>query len=400
VTFKVGHAAFTSGLVATHLKGVAHFRPNEVSLDAIDGSLAGGHLTGALAFRRDTNGLAAHGSAELDGADAAAILAPGKNAVDGKLTMKVRYDGVGQSPVGLIGSLHGSGALTLADGHIAAIDPAAFDAAVSAVDQSGAIDITKVQTVVSEAMENGRLAVPHGDAAFTIASGQVNFANVALPAQDGAVLALNGVVDLRSAMVDARMTLSARPRANALIRMRPEIAITIKGPLAAPERTINDSALTAWLTLRAAELQTRRLESLEANRRDGATGPIVRPESPTVRVRPSGTVVESAIPSSKPPAPRRYERLQPELPAPTPNETRSDIGDANRGGAAVAPLPPPITIKPIAPGPPLRGTDGANAANSANAAATADQNRRRTAPQPAKPPAARSPFDLLFRSQN
>ena len=278
VTFKIDRAVFTPALVATNLKGVAHFRPSEIAFDDLDGGLAGGHLAGALAFRRDVDGLAAHGRVELGDADAATILAPGRNAVDGKLTMKLQCDGIGQSPAGLIGSLHGSGTMTLADGHFAAIDPAAFDAAIGAADQSGSIEVSKIQAVVSAAMANGRLAVPHGDAALTITSGQVNLANVTLQAQDGAALSLNGVVDLSNAVIDARMTLSGRPPANALIRARPELAVTLKGPLAAPERTLNASALTAWLTLRAAELQTRRLESIEANRRDGGTGPVIRPD--------------------------------------------------------------------------------------------------------------------------
>ncbi len=68
------------------------------------------------------------------------IFAPESKGLDGKLTMTLQCDGMGQSPAGLIGSLHGSGAITLLDGHFAAIDPAAFTAAISAADQSGAIE--------------------------------------------------------------------------------------------------------------------------------------------------------------------------------------------------------------------------------------------------------------------
>jgi large subunit ribosomal protein L24 len=273
--------------------------------------------------------------------------------------------------------------MTLTNAYFAAIDPAAFAAAIGAADESGSIGLSKMQAVVSAAMANGRLAVPHGDAVMTITSGRVNLANVTLQAQDGAELSLNGMVDLGNAVMDARMTLSGRPPANALIRARPELAIAVKGPLAAPQRTLDMSALTAWLTLRAAELQTRRIESIEANRRQEATtGSVSRPESPAVRVAPPGAVIESAIPANRSAAPgaRGVERLQPELPPAAPNEDKSDAGSADHGYV-------PAAIAPRLP----RG-DSANAATGA-----ADQVTRRPAPQPAAPPPAGPPLDLLFR---
>src|SRR5208282_3902126 len=146
----------------------------------------------------------------------------------------------------------------------AGLDGAAFDAAVRAAGQSTVIAQSKIQAAVSAALANGRLAVPQGDAAMTITGGKVSVANVTLQAQDGTALALAGVLDLSTGAIDARMTLTGQPPADALIRMRPELAVGLKGPLAAPKRTLDISALTNWLTLRAAELQTRRLESIEA----------------------------------------------------------------------------------------------------------------------------------------
>ena len=131
---------------------------------------------------------------------------------------------------------HGSGAIALADAHIAGLDPAAFVAAMRAADQGTAIELAKIQSAVNAALASGRLAAPQGDAAMTITDGKVSVANVTLPAQDGAALSLSGALDLNSGAVDARMTLSAPPPAHALIPMRPELAVALKGLLAAPAR--------------------------------------------------------------------------------------------------------------------------------------------------------------------
>jgi hypothetical protein len=144
--------------------------------------------------------------------------------------------------------------------------------------------------------------------------------------------------------------------------------------------------LMTWLTLRSAELQTRRLESIEANRRDDTLGPVVRPVSPSIRFVPRGTALESAIQPNAAPAlgTRSFEHLLPEAPGARPDEIRPDSGSADHGTAAAAALPPPVEIKPI-PAP-----------RSDNASGTAGTAAR----HPAPPAPSHSPFNFLFRSQN
>jgi large subunit ribosomal protein L24 len=385
VTFKLDRAALTPVWVARDLKGVVRFQPAEIAVSDIDGGLAGGRLTGELTFRRDSAELAAHGRLVLVGANAATIIASKKNALDGLLTVKLQADGMGLSPAGLIGSVHGSGAVTLANAQVAGIDPAAFDAAIHAADQSGSIETPKIRTAVSAAMESGRLTVPNGDAEVTIAGGQIRLAKMTLPAQSGAEFSLDGVLDLNSAAIDAHMTLSGQPAANALISTRPELALTVKGPLAAPETKLDISALLGWLTLRATELQTRRLESVEANRREDVLGPVVRPVSPSVRYIPAGTTLETAIQANASTGPasntRGLDRLRPEAP-PTAPESRLDHGTDH--GTAAAALP--------------------SSAGSKQPPATESASARRAAPPPSAPlsitPSNRSLLDMLFRSQN
>ena len=355
VTFSLDHAAFTPALVASNLKGVAQFRPGEIALQNIDGGLAGGRVTGDLAFRRNADGLVGHGHVALADADAATILQTDKKIIDARLTLKADFDSFGASPAALVHAAHGSGAIALADAHIAGLDPSAFVAAMHAADQSATIELAKIQPAVNAALAGGHLAAPQSEAAMTITDGKVGVANATLPAHDGAVLALTGALDLNTGAVDARMTLSAPPPAHALILTRPELAVMLKGPLAAPARSLDVSALTGWLALRAAELQTRRLESIEANARQDVIGRAARPDFPVVRTVPAGGIVEFAgVANTSLGGTRGLDLLQTEAPA-----------------AAVT---------------------GATTAN-----------KPRPAPQPAPPAAPQTagpPLDLLFRPQN
>ncbi len=364
LTFKFDRAALTPALVARDLKGVARFQPPVIALSGIDGNLAGGRVTGVLTFRRDAQGLAAQGQVELAGASVAAIVAPNKNAVDGLLTVKLQGESLGLSPDGMVGSFHGSGEIALAKAQFAGIDPAAFDVAIHLADQSGSVDATKIRAVVGAAMDIGRLAVPKGDAEVTVAGGQIRLTNTMLHGQNGAELSLSGVLDLDNETIDAQLTLLGQPAPNALISARPELAVSVKGPLAAPERRLDVSALVGWLTLRATEQQTRRLESIEANRRADVLGPVVRSPSASVRFIPRGTALETTNRANAAAAPtlgaNAFDRLRPEVPAVIAPASRSEHG----ADAAAMPAPLPAGSKP------------------------------------APPPAARSPFDFLFHSQN
>ena len=379
VAFMFDRAALLPTLVARNLKGAVRLEPSQITVRDIDGSLAGGRLSADFTFHRDSEKLAAQGRLELTGANAAMTTGLNKNVVDGLLALKLQADGAGLSPDGLIGALHGSGTIALTNAQFMGMDPAAFEAAIVNADRSGSIDAPKIAAVVGAAMEKGRLIVAQGDADVTIAAGRIRLANATLRAQGGAALSLDGALDLDTAAIDASMTLVGPPAANALIPARPELAVSVKGPLAAPERRLDLSALVGWLTMRATEQQTRRLESIEANQRSEIAGHVVRPASPSIRFVPQGTALESAglanpVEESAPGA-RQFDRLRSAAPA----AGRTDYG------AATVVVPPAMGGKPAAP----RPAPGADKATTA--AGTA---------QPTPQPASRSPLDLLFHSQN
>ena len=336
ITFKFDSASLTPALVARDLGGVVHFQPGAISIDDVAGNFGGGHLSAALRFRRNASALAAHAKVTITDASAMALLGPAMNVVGGQLGLTLEGDGLGATPAALIGSLHGNGTVSVKDVQFAGLDPAAFTAALQAAGQTAPVDMNKVQAAVTAALANGRVAVPAANAAVEIAGGAVNLNHVVLNAEHGAELALDGGVDLSAATIDARLMLSQAPPANALIAARPELSVTVKGPLGGPKRTLDTSALTSWLTLRSTELQTRRIEAIEASRQQGAVAQAPHPDAPDLRLPTAGGVVESAIPanSSAAPAARALERLQPLAPPPVPDASHPASGSAVPAPAA------------------------------------------------------------------
>ena len=375
IAFKFDRAALTPAWVVHDLKGVVRFQPSQIAVSDLAGNLAGGRLTGEVIVSHDAEDFALRGNLELADANVAKVLGAGKSAVGGLMTVKLQGEGLGASADALVGSLHGGGAIALSNGSFAGIDAAAFDAAIRAADQNSTIEAPKIRAAVSAVLDNGRLAVPQANAVVTIAAGQIHLANTTVNAQDGARLSLGGILDLNSLVIDAHMTLSGQPAANALIPTRPEFAINVKGPLAAPERQLDVSTLVAWLTLRAAELQTRRLELIEANRRDEVVGAITRPASPAIRFIPMGTALETSdhvdalLGATL--GVRSFDRLHPDGSTAVPTAAAS----------------PPSAMP--------RQQSGAD--NTTAAGGTAEPARGRPK---APPPAIHSPLDLLFGSQN
>jgi hypothetical protein len=223
-------------------------------------------LAGGITFRRGADGMTARSQVRLTGSDPAELIpGDGRPPLHGWLSLDLKADASGYSPVALIGALHGGGTFTLQDGGIVDLDPTAFDAVTRAVDQGLPIEPTKIRDNIEPALANRGLAVPLAEGAITIADGQLRLANTVVHTR-GADLAISASVDLTESVMDARLKLSGPAGANATAGSRPELVIGLNGSIAAPKRTLDVTALVSWLTLRAVEQQTKRLDSLKGNR--------------------------------------------------------------------------------------------------------------------------------------
>ncbi|HEX5210945.1 MAG TPA: AsmA-like C-terminal region-containing protein [Pseudolabrys sp.] len=304
IALKARQAALLPRLTAREFRAALRLQPDGLAVDNISGTVAGGRLTGALSFQSGQDGLKTHATFALAGVDAASMLpSAARPPLGGTLDLSADIEGSGLSPVALIGSLQGSGKIALADAQIAGLDPHAFDAVTRAVDQGLPIDTARISDAVGKALDSGDFAVKRIDGTLAVSAGQVRLGKTAVDGKDAA-LSLSGDLDLTDGSLDARLVLSG---VNQAAGARPNIFMALKGPLANPKRSVDVSALTGWLTLRAVENQARQIREMEKAQRQA-------------------------------PPPKPKSELAPALPAPVevkklPNPTRRVTPAASASGA-------------------------------------------------------------------
>ncbi len=330
IKIRADRLTFSPKLVARGAAGVLSLGPSRLALDVTDGSVAAGRITGGFTFERGADGLAAQGHLGLADVDVAALVpGDGKPPLTGRADLDIDLAGAGRSPVALVGSLNGSGNVALRDANLARLDPAAFEAVMRAVDQGLAPDAARIHDPMEAALSGGALVVSSARAMISINSGQLTLTDATMSAK-GADLALAANVDLASYSLDARLNLSGPAPATG---SRPQITVSLKGPIDSPTRQLDVAALATWLSLRAADQKTKRLEALQAARqleidRNESTGAT---SSSTPSTEPSSTGPSVTPPTTSTPLVQ------------SPPRTRPRTSTVNQ-----SPLPPPIDIRPQA----------------------------------------------------
>ena len=299
--FRAGSVQWAPGLVARDLSGAVLASEGAFALDGATGKLGDGRLELGGRLRRGTGGVSIELHIKLVNADLGAVLAATHAPATGRLSLDAEVQGQGLSAASLVGGLAGGGIVTLENVEIGGIDPAAINAGISAVDRGLAINAGRIAEIVNASLNGGRLRLPFATAPITIAEGRVRLSDLEAPAQSADVGA-TAALGLADRQVDIRFVLTGPQRKDAPGGERPSLAVTVKGPLDNARRSADVTALVNWLTARAVEEETKRLEAAERERK--------RLESPE-RLLPDAMVAPSA-----PEAVTATLGHAPELPAP------------------------------------------------------------------------------------
>jgi large subunit ribosomal protein L24 len=321
IDLRAMRAMLTPNLSAREVRVRLRLGKGEMALDDISATVAGGDLKGRLAFKDAPEGLVTQAQFSLANADVTAFLPNAtRPPLTGKLALTAELEGAGRSPQALIGSLHGSGKFTLSGGQISGLDPRVFAAVTRSVDHGLPVETARIESLAGNALSSGQLAIRQAEGDLAISAGQIRLANAKANGA-GADVSIAGALDLTIGTIDTRLVLTGEEQAAGA---RPDVFLALRGPLSAPERSVDVSALTSWLTLRAIERQSKKLEEIEAAPAPAPAPAVAPPTQPAPTVPP---------PVAEKPAPAPH---RPAKPAPA------------RTGQAPA-LPPPLNINPVPP---------------------------------------------------
>ena len=333
VKLEAGRAALLPAFSASKLQALLRFSPTQTKVEAIEGDVLGGRASGEVALRRNAEGIGMQGRVSIKGADAAQLVFGGgaAPALNGRANLNLQFEGGGLSPRAMIGSLNGSGVLTLEKARLSSMDPLAFSIVTRSVDQGLPLDAQRVREVVSRSLEAGSLAVASADASLAMAGGIMRIESFA--ASTGSTdLAVSGSYNLMDARIDARLALTGAAVAGA--PMRPELVVLLRGPASAPERTVDVSMLTGWLALRSVDRQAKRLEAIEQG----------RPAEAALQTHDDKAALDKAA-LDRAPDEVTLPDIAPVMPRPRPAPPQVATPGPQPG---VEPLPAPVEIRPAA----------------------------------------------------
>jgi hypothetical protein len=335
-----------------------------LTLDALKGGIGGGQATATVDARQTANGIALNARLQLSAVDGTALHYRALKMPAGRASMQMTLASQGRSASALTGAMSGSGTMTLESAVIGGLDPHAFDVAIRASDAGQATNDIRLREIVEPALSGGALLVASAQIPFTIRDGRLRVGPTTLDS-DVARAIVSGGYDIPADQADIRATIASAAIGQA--SSRPEIQIFAAGSPDALDRTVDVAALSSWLAVRAIDRETRRLDSIERGESPPPATPASIPPPAAQPAVAAPSLVPSAVPNAILPGQPASEAPLPDLRRPPPKPrisapvtaprpvappVTSTLPSANAPVVSqqVAPLPPPIEVRP-APGP-------------------------------------------------
>lgn len=276
--------------------------PTALTVRDLNASLSGGTLSGEIRLTRDGNRADLGAKLSLSDLALADVIWTAQDApvATGALSATLEAASSGYTVADLVANLTGSGDLTVADGTVTGFTATPFDIAALDLSTPEPPDDAAVRDAVRYHLAAGTLAFAEATAPLALAAGTLRADTVTAQTAAGPVRA-NATFDLPAWQMSAHAELTvASDRDDA-----PLVAVNFAGPIDAPARTVDISALTAWINLVQLENQVRAVE--EQNEELAAEADAVAPE-PDAAPAPAAPSPPDTTPTADP-APERESRL-------------------------------------------------------------------------------------------
>lgn len=351
IAFQALRGALPGGIELRPVGGIIRSDGQSLALDSLKGGLGGGEMSASLDARNGANGLALSARIELANVDAATLRYRDLALPKGRASVQMALTSQGRSVAALTGALAGNGTVTLESAEIPGLNPRAFEIAIRASDAGQVSDDDRLRQLVEPALSAAPIAVASAQIPFTIRDGRLRVGPTPLEAKNARAI-VSGGYDIPADQVDIRASLT--PIMTGLSGAPPEIQLFAAGPPDKLNRTVDVAPLSSWLAVRTIDRETRRLDAIERGEPPPATAALPTLVSPDPVPEPS--LSEVPLPGRDPRrAPPPKPRVEPRAaPTPRPPQAAPAAASPPLASQQVAPLPPPIDVRPPPSPPPAK----------------------------------------------
>nr|WP_256473168.1 AsmA family protein [Phyllobacterium sp. 21LDTY02-6] len=243
----------------------AFVKDGSLRFENTNGELFGGKLTGMFELRNTSGTGLATAQFTLDQAALDHLYRRNNPPVKGQARLSASINATGQTLAELMGSVAGSGAVTINDLTINAINPAALQPILADIDGiEGPVTPDAVEATINKHLHAGVLTVPQTEIAYTIAGGIARTSSFQLKG-DGASLTGDLRVNLDDMSVASKGKISFDPGKSVVVGADPEVEFALLGPWGDAAANLNRQPLEQFLTQRALEREQQRVETLQAS---------------------------------------------------------------------------------------------------------------------------------------
>jgi hypothetical protein len=260
-TFRVRRLDLGRGLIAENANFALTIGPETLAIRDLRANLGGGQLSAVLNASRQGALATLNGEGEIRDTPLATLT--GQSHIAARVSATLKFGTSGESFAGLVTNLGGAGDLRLTDVTIADADPGAIEVALARLLQdSDPLAARRAETVVAEELNRGPFRAPTVTAPIALIGGSVRFSPLIA---DGKQADWRGAVsfDLKTMMLDARGTLSAKAIPKGWTGSPPSIGLVWRGSFANPVREIDTGALNNGLATIVLQRELEKIELLE-----------------------------------------------------------------------------------------------------------------------------------------
>ena len=251
----------------TQFNGRLRAAPGKIELVDASGQLADGDFSGRAELGNIDGNAFLRAQMKLAGASLATTFwrHDSKPVAAALSNLSFALDTTGKSAVDLLEGATGSGTLSLTGLTITGFDGAALGPILRLADGvDGELNEPALRPGIEKALFDGSTRVDALDIPFNIAAGRLRAANIA---GHNPSLSFNADADigLLAGDIAASLTVVLKPGEELQPGAEPAVSLDWEGPLAAPAREIDITALNSFLSLRRFEQERRRVEIMQAN---------------------------------------------------------------------------------------------------------------------------------------